>query len=70
MMDERMRECIDECHACVTRQSAEIEMMQTWLQDWYGITYQPEMHLGEMKGHMMMELVPEAYDQSSCNRHS
>jgi uncharacterized protein (DUF305 family) len=54
----------------VTRQSAEIEMMQTWLQDWYGITYQPEMHLGEMKGHMMMELVPEAYDQSSCNRHS
>jgi uncharacterized protein (DUF305 family) len=31
------------CEQIVSTQSREIEMMQGWLQDWYGITYEPQM---------------------------
>ena len=48
-------ELITTCENIIATQSAEIEMMQTWLQDWYGITYEPEMHMGEMQGHMKMD---------------
>ena len=40
------------CNDIVTSQSQEIEMMQSWLQSWYGITYAPMMKPGDMK---MME---------------
>ena len=40
------------CDDIVTSQSQEIEMMQAWLQGWYGITYEPMMKPGDMK---MME---------------
>ena len=43
------------CENIIATQSAEIEMMQTWLQDWYGIDYEPKMHMGEMEGHMKMD---------------
>lgn len=43
------------CENIIATQSAEIEMMQTWLMDWYGIAYEPEMHMGEMAGHMNMD---------------
>ncbi len=48
-------ELIALCENIVATQSTEIEMMQTWLQDWYGITYEPKMHMGKMEGHMMMD---------------
>lgn len=48
-------ELIAMCENIVVTQLAEIEMMQTWLQDWYGITYEPDMHMGEMEGHMNMD---------------
>jgi uncharacterized protein (DUF305 family) len=48
-------ELISACENIIATQSQEIEMMQTWLQDWYGISYEPEMYMGEMQGHMMMD---------------
>ena len=35
------------CQNVVTSQSQQIQEMQTWLQDWYGITYQPQMTQGD-----------------------
>jgi len=40
------------CEGIRTAQMAEIEEMQAWLQDWYGITYQPVMKPGDQQ---MME---------------
>jgi uncharacterized protein (DUF305 family) len=48
-------ELIAMCENIIATQSAEIEMMQMWLQDWYGIAYEPDMHMGEMEGHMKMD---------------
>src|SRR5215208_6567042 len=48
-------ELVSLCQNIIATQSAEIEMMQTWLEDWYGISYEPDMHMGEMEGHMMMD---------------
>ena len=31
------------CQSISETQSAEIELMQGWLEDWYGITYEPQM---------------------------
>lgn len=43
------------CESIIATQSAEIEMLQTWPQDWYGITSEPKMHMGEMEVHMKMD---------------
>lgn len=44
------------CEQIIATQSQEMMMMQMWLQDWYGITYMPEMdHSGMMHKMMMME---------------
>lgn len=48
-------ELIAMCENIIATQSAEIEMLQTWLEDWYGIIYEPKMHMGEMQGHMKMD---------------
>jgi uncharacterized protein (DUF305 family) len=40
------------CGEIITAQSAEITQMQAWLQDWYGMTYEPEMKPG---GERMVE---------------
>jgi uncharacterized protein (DUF305 family) len=48
-------ELIATCKSMMMMQSQEIEMMQMWLHHWYGITYEPDMHMGEMEGHMMMD---------------
>lgn len=38
------------CESINTTQSQEIETMQSWLQSWYGISYQPDIQMtGEMK---------------------
>ena len=40
------------CQNIISSQSAQIQQMQTWLQQWYGISYQPRMKPGDMR---MME---------------
>lgn len=40
------------CQNIIATQSAETQQMQSWLQDWYGITYEPVMKPGDEK---MME---------------
>ena len=37
------------CQQVIAAQSAEIEEMQAWLSDWYGITYEPTMKPGDEK---------------------
>lgn len=37
------------CKQVVATQSREIKMMQSWLQDWYGIRFTPEMRPGDMR---------------------
>jgi uncharacterized protein (DUF305 family) len=45
------------CEDIIAAQSQEIEMMQTWLQAWYGVQHEPEMKPGSMK---MMERLASA----------
>jgi uncharacterized protein (DUF305 family) len=40
------------CADIIASQSREIEQMQSWLSDWYGMTHEPDMKPGDMK---MME---------------
>lgn len=40
------------CQDIIATQTQEIQQMQSWLQQWYGITYSPEMKPGDMR---MME---------------
>lgn len=47
-------ELLSLCQNIIATQSAEIERMQMWLQNWYGITYEPKM-MGEMEGQMMRD---------------
>ena len=44
------------CQNIIAAQSQEIERMQSWLQSWYGISYEPEMDKtnGQMKKLMSM----------------
>ncbi|WP_272027973.1 DUF305 domain-containing protein, partial [Kocuria rosea] len=51
------QECVDKavhpelaamCEDIITVQNQEIEQMQTWLQEWYGITYEPQLSTGDM----------------------
>lgn len=37
------------CEQIIAAQSQEIEMMQTWLADWYGIYYESQMKPGDMQ---------------------
>jgi len=37
------------CESIKTSQSQQIEEMQTWLWDWYGVTHEPEMTPGDMR---------------------
>ena len=56
-------ELIEMCEEIIAAQTAEMELMQGWLQDWYGISYEPEMPPGM---HRMMErlasLAPEDFE--------
>ena len=36
-------ELVATCESIMTTQSAEIATMQQWLQDWYGLTHEPDM---------------------------
>lgn len=48
-------ELIALCENIIATQSTEIQMMQTWLQQWYGVNYEPQVHMGEMEAHMKMD---------------
>lgn len=37
------------CENIIAAQSDEIQKMQTWLADWYGVHYEPRMKRGEMR---------------------
>lgn len=37
------------CEEIIAAQSAEIEQMQRWLRQWYGISYQPQMKPGDQR---------------------
>jgi len=37
------------CEQIAAAQTREIQQMQSWLQDWYGITYEPQMTRQEMR---------------------
>ena len=57
---EELREL---CHEIVAAQTAELEMMQGWLEEWYGITHEPVMKRGaEKKMHQMAEMEGEEFE--------
>ena len=37
------------CESIKTSQSEQIDTMQSWLADWYGLTHEPEMKPGDMR---------------------
>ena len=37
------------CQNIITTQTREIQEMQSWLRDWYGVNYEPQMKPGDMK---------------------
>ena len=49
------------CQQIITTQSAEIEQMQSWLQSWYSISYEPDVKMtGQMK--RLMSLSGEMFE--------
>jgi uncharacterized protein (DUF305 family) len=49
------------CQNIIETQTSEIKLMQSWLQSWYGIGYEPEMKMtGEMK--RMMSMTGEMFE--------
>jgi uncharacterized protein (DUF305 family) len=44
------------CQEIIAAQQQEIQQMQTWLMEWYGISYSPQMTPGDMR---MMEKMAE-----------
>ena len=48
-------ELVSTCESIIASQSAQIEQMQGWLQDWYGATHEPDM-TGMQSMHRLMEL--------------
>ena len=52
--DETLR---DLCAQIVAAQTQQIELLQTWLQDWYGITKEPEL---PPSGEQMLEMLADA----------
>jgi uncharacterized protein (DUF305 family) len=48
-VDKAVHEPLAEmCESIVTSQSAQIDLMQGWLSNWYGLTHEPEMTPGMM----------------------
>lgn len=49
------RELITLCSDIILNQSAEIETMQTWLQDWYGLAHEPDTSAPSMQRLLRLE---------------
>lgn len=47
--DAKHEQLRDMCDDIMESQSAQIEDMQTWLRDWYDVSYEPQMRPGEMR---------------------
>jgi uncharacterized protein (DUF305 family) len=45
----------DLCRSIIDAQQQEITKMQTWLQNWYGISYEPQMSEGDMRSMERLE---------------
>lgn len=43
------------CQSIIESQSAQIDEMQSWLQQWYGISYEPQLSNGQMQSMQRME---------------
>ena len=43
------------CQSIIESQSAQIDDMQSWLQQWYGISYEPQLSAGQMQSMQRME---------------
>lgn len=48
-------ELVQLCSSIIASQSAQVDMMQGWLQDWYGISYTPQLSTGDMQSMQRME---------------
>lgn len=48
-------ELVQLCSSIIASQSAQVDMMQGWLQDWYGISYTPQLSTGDMQSMLRME---------------
>ena len=46
---------VDPCQSIIDAQTAEIEQMQDWLQDWYGTTYESQPKKGDMASMQRMD---------------
>lgn len=49
------QELKDLCQSIIEAQQQEIRQMQTWLQDWYGISYEPQMSESDMRSMQRLE---------------
>lgn len=55
-VEKNVRPQLEErCEQIIASQSQQIEMMQSWLADWYGIQHEPEMTAGEERRMARME---------------
>jgi uncharacterized protein (DUF305 family) len=43
------------CESIVQTQSQEVMQMQSWLADWYGVSYEPQMTTGQMRSMAHLE---------------
>jgi uncharacterized protein (DUF305 family) len=58
-------ELLQTCQNIVTSQMQEIQTLQSWLSDWYGISYSPEMTPGmQRQMEKMAELSPAEFEQA------
>lgn len=55
----------DLCEQIIASQSSQIDTMQSWLQDWYGISYEPQATPGEMQQmHRMASMDGAGFEMS------
>ncbi|WP_299169074.1 DUF305 domain-containing protein [uncultured Arthrobacter sp.] len=48
-------ELVQLCSSIIASQSAQVDQMQGWLQDWYGISYSSQLSTGDMRSMQRME---------------
>ncbi|WNB86999.1 DUF305 domain-containing protein [Cellulomonas sp. ATA003] len=53
----------DMCESIIESQSAQVDLMQGWLDEWYGISYEPQMSRGDMRAmHRLESLYGAEYE--------
>lgn len=57
------RQLVKTCESIIATQSAEVRQMQTWLQEWYGVSYAPQMKPREAREvEALASLTGEAFE--------